>query len=107
MSPEGYAQAIVTAGDRLAAATDLEMTLEDTRPAAKQLAVLRIVGTVNPATGKAHSASSAEAVVETDEEYAAYRARQRAAVVERIKARAYYEASIARARLATPAPAEV
>lgn len=88
------------AGDRLAAATHVEMVLEDTRPAAKQMAVLRIVGTLNPATGKPHSGSSAEAVVETDEEYAAYLTRQRAATVDRITARAAYDAAVAGARLA-------
>ena len=100
MTNEALTQAIVTAGDRLADATEAELALEDVRPLIKLEAILRLVGTTNVASGKPHSASSAEAAVETDAEYAFHRERQRAATVARIKARAYYEATIARARLA-------
>lgn len=100
MDAQGIEQFIITAGDRLAEAKERELRLEDMRPAHKMDAILRIMQGTNPLTGKAHSASSAEAVVETDAEYAAYRAAQREATVAVIKARAYYECTIARARMA-------
>lgn len=79
-----------------------EMELEDNRAAHKQAAILRLIaGGPNPLTGKAHSASSAEAVVETDAEYAAYRALQRGAVVTTITAAGNYEAAKFRARFLT------
>ena len=62
----------------------MEAKLEDLRPVAKQKAILRILGTDNPLTGKLHSGSSAEAIVETDKEYAEYRALQREALMQSI-----------------------
>lgn len=100
MTQDEHAQAIVNAGDRLAEAVEHETRLEDERPVQKLDAILRIMQTTNVANGKPHSASSAEAVLETDHEYMAYRTKQRAAVVATIKARAYYEAMKARARVA-------
>lgn len=95
-----YAKDIEDAADALADAVAVEMKLEDDRPIVKQRAVLRIVGTENPLTGKPHSASSAEAVVETDAEYYDYRATQRQAVIAKIRAAGAYEAAKAIARLA-------
>lgn len=78
------------------------MELEDNRPAHKQAAILRIIETgPNPLTGKQHSASSAEAVVETDAGYAAYRKLQREAVITEITAGGNYEAAKFRARQLT------
>jgi hypothetical protein len=49
-----------------------EMELEAARPIAKAAAVRRIMETENPDTGKPHSATSAEKVVESDAEYAEF-----------------------------------
>lgn len=95
-----YAGEIERAGRTYALAVADEMALEDQRPIVKQAAVLRLIGTPNPATGKPHSASSAEAVVESDEEYVTHRVQQRQAVYAKIVAAAQYEAAKARARLA-------
>lgn len=60
-----------------------EQELEAARPAVKQLATLRLMQAENPLAsqaGKKHSASSAEAVVETDPHYAAHLAEQRKTV---------------------------
>lgn len=100
MDALGIEQGIINAGDRLAEAKERELRLEDERPAHKMAAIARLMQGTNPLTGKAHSASSAEAVVETDAAYAAYRTAQREATVATIKARAYYEVCIARARMA-------
>lgn len=96
-----YAQDIAEAGLSLAEATLREMAIEDTRPLVKAEAIRRLVGTENPANGKLHSASSAEAVVEMDAEYAATLKAKREAVFQKIVARANYDASVAAARLAT------
>lgn len=89
-------QAAKALGDAIAA----EQALEDNRCIAKSAAVLRIMATENPLTKKPHSASSAEAIVETDAEYAGYRAAQRRAVVATQEARGAYEAAKLRAKLA-------
>lgn len=81
-----------------------ELKLEDGRPAEKLAAIQRIMGAPNMLTGKPHSASSAEAIVETDLAYAAYRARQRDAVVDVILSRAQYEAAVFQCRAASAAP---
>ncbi len=91
---------IERAGEALADAAEREAELEDYRAGEKSAAILRLMQGANPLTGKAHSASSAEAVVETDAEYAAYRARQRKATVATIHARVAYEVAKSRARLA-------
>lgn len=71
------------AGQIYAEAANEEARLEDRRAGQKQQAILRLINgeAVNPTTNKPHSASSAEAVVETDGEYAAYRKTQRDAVL--------------------------
>ena len=53
----------------------------------------------NPLTGKAHSAYSAEAIVESDATYKAYRKEQRAAVEQTILASGMYKAACYRAEL--------
>jgi hypothetical protein len=58
-----------------------EMELEDERALLKAAAVRRLMQTTNELTNKPHSASSAEAVVEIDREYATHRAQQRDCVV--------------------------
>lgn len=87
-------------GEELADAVRAEQQLEDGRALAKSAAVRRIMQTLNEETGKAHSASSAEKIVESDEGYAAYRVAQANAVVEKQRAFARYEAAKLRARLA-------
>ena len=91
---------IIEAGDALAEAVEYETRLEDFRPEQKVAAIQRIMTEANPLNGKPHSASSAEAVVETDIEYKAYRQRQRDAAVRTIKAKALYAAAKAHASLA-------
>jgi hypothetical protein len=76
------------------------MQLEDHRAVVKLTAIDRIMRSGdNPMTGKAHSFSSAEAMVNTDEEYQNYLAKIRDAVRQRILARGSYDASLAAARL--------
>jgi hypothetical protein len=93
------AQDILEATDALAEAVEYETRLEDYRPEHKMAAIQRIMTEANPLNGKPHSASSAEAVVETDIEYKAYRQRQRDAVVRTIKARGLLAAAKANAAL--------
>ena len=86
--------------EKHAAAVKHEMELEDGRITLKMAAIDRIMKAGdNPMTGKPHSFSSAEALVNTDREYADYLAKQRDAVAERIMAKARYEAAIAETRL--------
>lgn len=94
--------AIEQAALRLADAVMAESTLEDNRHNVKMFAVERIMRSGdNPLTGKPHSFSSAEAVVNSDPEYAAYLERVRNAVRARILARGGYDAALAAARLQT------
>lgn len=91
---------IHAAATNLADATAAEMRLEDERITFKLAAIDRIMSRGdNPLTGKPHSFSSAEGVVNTDEEYQAYLGRIRSAVRDRIIARGAYDAAIAEARL--------
>jgi hypothetical protein len=85
----------------LAAAVVAEQTLEDARINIKLAAIERIMSRGdNTLTGKPHSFSSAEAVVNTDDAYQSYLERQREAVRARILARGAYDAVLAAARLA-------
>lgn len=94
LTPEQAIAHVEIAGAAYATATAHETSLEDNRHVAKLDAMLRVMQTsTNALTGKPHSASSAEAVVEMDHEYAAYRANQRDAVRETIKARAAFYAA--------------
>jgi hypothetical protein len=98
---QDYAQDIVQAGSALAAAVVAEMELEARKPSEKSDAVRRLIGSENPETGKAHSASSAEKIVETDRDYADFLATMRDAVAAKIVARAAYDAAVCAGRLAT------
>lgn len=83
-----------------AAAAEAEMALEDGRAAVKNAATERIMrGGDNPLTGKPHSFSSADAIVNTDAEYAEYLAKVRAASVARILARGAVDAALASSRI--------
>lgn len=78
-----------------------EMSLEDGRIKVKMEAIQRIMQSGdNPLTGKPHSFSSAEAIVNTDRDYSDYLAKVREAAVNRILARGNYEAALASAKLA-------
>lgn len=95
-----YAKQIEMAGDALAEAVKAEMSLEDTRPQIKFAAIEHIMAAGdNPMTGKPHSFSSAEAQVHIDQTYVDFLARVREATVNRIRARARYEAALAAARV--------
>ena len=86
---------------RLADATAREMELEDHRPLIKGEAIKRLMEVApNPLTGKAHSVSSAEAVVEQDPTFMEHRRTQRSAVADRILMQGRYETAKLRARLA-------
>ncbi|HET8771591.1 MAG TPA: hypothetical protein VFM71_11465 [Gemmatimonadaceae bacterium] len=100
---DGVLEAVSKAGDALANAVRHEMALEDGRCVVKVRAIQRIMQGENPLTGKMHSASSAEAVVETDAEYAQYRDEQRTATVMKIRAQVAYECAKTRARMAVSA----
>lgn len=70
------------AANEYAAKVYAEMELEARRPAKKAEAVARIMASGdNPLTNRPHSASSAEAIVETDHGYAAHLAETRDVVL--------------------------
>lgn len=95
-----YVKQIEIAGEALAEAVKAEMALEDTRHHVKIVAIDRIMKAGdNPLTGKPHSFSSAEAQVHGDQTYIDFLARVREATVNRIRARAQYEAALAAARI--------
>lgn len=89
--------AVENAAIALGLAQNHEAALEDDRAIVKAEAIRRMIGTENPATGKPHSASSAEAVVEQDEQYATHRRAQRDAVLATQRAWGAYEAAKLRA----------
>jgi hypothetical protein len=92
---------IVNTAAELAHAFVREMALEDTRITAKMEAIDRIMSAGdNKFTGKPHSFSSAEALVNTDIIYQDYLALQREAVRARIIARGVYDAAVVAGRLA-------
>jgi hypothetical protein len=92
--------AVYETSEKYAAAVRYEMELEDGRATVKLAAIDRIMKAGdNAMTGKPHSFSSAEAAVNTDREYADYLGKQREAVVERILAKARYEAALLEGRL--------
>lgn len=90
---------LVTQGDELAGATRREMYLQACKAEKKADAIRRIMQTPNEETNKAHSASSAEKIVESDREYRAFLASQCDAVCEKIKAQAMYDAAKLTAQL--------
>lgn len=95
-----YPQDIVTAGRCLAEAVVAELEMEARKAGEKSDAIRRLIGSENVETGKPHSASSAEKIVETDREYAAFLAAQRSIVANKIVARAEYDAAVVAGRLA-------
>lgn len=90
---------IETAASHLAEAVAAEQALEDNRINVKLSAIARIMSGDNPLTGKPHSFSSAESVVNSDSLYQEYLERQRNAVKTRILAKGNYDAAVAAARL--------
>ena len=96
-----YVQEIKDRGVTLADAVKIEMTLENRRHTVKLAAIDRIMKSGdNPLTGKAHSYSSAEALVTTDKQYAEYLDDIANAVRAKIIAKAQYDAALVAARLA-------
>lgn len=88
----------------LADAVSAEQALEDARINVKLAAIERIMKAGdNPLTNKPHSFSSAEAMVNTDEQYQSYLEQQRNAVRQRILAKGAYDAAKAAARLGAAA----
>lgn len=83
----------ITKAREYGAAKGQEQQLENERHVAKLAAVLRLLPTENPLTAKPYSVSAAEAYVETDADYAAYLASQRAAMLARIDAEAARDAA--------------
>jgi hypothetical protein len=96
----GRIASIEDAAREMAIAQDRVTRFEDERAPLKAAAIKRLMSQTNDLTGKLHSASSAEAVVELDADYAAYRAMQRDAEVERHRTVAAYEIAKITARLA-------
>jgi hypothetical protein len=89
------------AGKDYARLSARELELENDRPIVKRQAILRLMGSENPLTTtadkpKLHSASSAEAIVESDPEYMAHLGAQRTVVFE--KNMAYTRMTSARLR---------
>jgi hypothetical protein len=98
---QNYVDAITESAAKYAKTVEAEMALEDNRINVKMAAIQRIMQSGdNPLTGKAHSFSSAEAMVNSDREYADYLGEVRKAAVARIVARGGHEAALAEARLA-------
>lgn len=86
-------RAIVTAGERMALAHATVQNLADGRAIEKSFAIRRLMATMNDDTGKPHSASSAEKVVELDAEFMAYRRAERDAEIERHRSIAAFESA--------------
>lgn len=91
---------VTDASEKLAEATKNELSLEHSRHVVKMQAITRIIKSGdNPLTGKPHSFSSAELLVEQDPDYSGHLAKLREAVENRILARGNYEAAILEAQL--------
>lgn len=83
-----------------AAATKEEMELDHQRHVVKMQTIAKIVRSGdNPLTGKPHSFSSAELLVEQDPDYAQHMAKLREATEKRIIARGDYESALVEAQL--------
>lgn len=95
MTQDEHAQAIINAGDRLAEAHVAVERYVNGRAAEKWAAVNRLVQ-----YGTMTSLSQAEKYARKDAEYDAYCEQQAVAEAALIKARAYYDACTARARVA-------
>lgn len=86
------ADKIVAAGNELADAVFYEMKLMDERHVVKMQAIDDIMASGdNPKTGKPHSFSSAEALVESHRDYAAHLSKLREAARDRVIAKAKYD----------------
>jgi len=96
-----WIEGVNRAAAELAAAMNNESELEDSRALVKVEAIRRIMAAgPNDLTGKPHSSSSAESIVEQDAGYQEHRARQRDAVQATILYRARLEAAKLKARFA-------
>lgn len=84
---------IMAAMDNWAEKVSEYTDLENKRIHEKIAAIGRIMEKPNELTGKPHSFSSAEAVVNTDEAYQEYLGRCRQAQVEQMRAQGNYEAT--------------
>lgn len=84
---------VEVAAERVAEATAAEMAIDDERPLVKADAIRRIMVRDNIA------ATPAEKIVETDAEFLGLRARQKAVVVEKIRAEGVLAAAKLRAQL--------
>ena len=93
--------AVQAAGQQLATAKMLELEYEQERGVKQVAAILRIIGTDNPVTGKPHSGSSAKDIVEQDADYAGFLVNYRKAVALVINSRADYEVAVAVMRAAS------
>lgn len=88
------ADKIVAAGNELADAVFHEMKLMDERHVVKMQAIDDIMASGdNPKTGKPHSFSSAEALVESNPDYAAHLSKLREAARDRVIAKAKYDSA--------------
>lgn len=84
----------------LAAATKEELELDHQRHVVKMQTIAKIVRSGdNPLTGKPHSFSSAELLVEQDPDYAQHMTKLREATEKRIIARGDYESALVEAQL--------
>lgn len=94
-------ESLEQAARRCANAHNRVAELEDERALIKAQCIKAMIGTPNPLSdGKAHSASSAEKIVEEHPRYQAHRQEQRDAEVERWMSLGNWEAAKLRARLA-------
>ena len=103
LSPEEKAReaiaAIAVAANECAIAHDHVAALANRRPLVKAGAIGRLMQATNANTGKLHSATSAEAVVELDDEFTRHREIEREAEVDRWRSLAAYEAAKLTAKL--------
>lgn len=90
-NPQTAYEDMVSAGERLADARKNRDTLLDTKGTAKIDAIKSLLGTENALTGKIHSASSAETMVESVHSYAEHLRALRLAEYDLIIARAKYD----------------
>ena len=84
-------KSLIEKSEAYARATDDYLDLENRRVHEKIAAIKRIMEKPNDMTGKAHSFSSAEAIVNTDDTYMNYLDRIRRAQVDQLLARGQYE----------------
>lgn len=98
------AQAAITrytaAAERYRGKVAEEMLAAAGKAGAKHSAIRRIMETENELTKKPHTATSAEAIVETDDDYSFYLQHQRLVVAEKLTAEAQMVAAKLEAELA-------